>query len=100
MPSFADLPTDLFAKAERRTWFNSSDALRILDWLAEANARFLGMDVAQKLEEGKWMLLIDPILDLSYQTDNRTALDEGRRFVEENDGVGRMFEPVWQGRFK
>ncbi|WP_379921555.1 hypothetical protein [Erythrobacter sp. R86502] len=100
MPSFADLPPDLLAKAERRTWFNSGDALLILDWLAEANERFLGMDVAQKLEDGEWMLLIDPILDLSYQTDNCSALDEGRRFVNENEGVGRMFEPVWEGRFK
>ena len=100
MASFADLPPDLLTKAERRTWFNSGDTLRLLDWLAEVDGKFLGMDVAQKLEDDQWMLLIDPILDLSNQTDNCLALHEGRRFVEESDGVGRMFDPVWEGRFK
>ena len=100
MPSFADLPPGLLAKAERKTWFNSSDALLILDWLAEANERFLGIDVAQKLKDGKWMLLIDPIFDLCDQTDNCAALDEGRRFVNENDEAGWMFNPVWEGCFK
>ncbi len=100
MPDFADLPPDLLAKAERKTWFDSSHTLQLLDWLTDQDAKFLGMDVAQKCEDGKWMLLVDPILDLSNQTDNVSALEEGRRFVEEHDGAGRMFEPVWEGRHK
>ncbi len=100
MPGLADVPPDLLAKAERRTWFNSSDTLQLLAWLADQDVKFLGVDVAQKCEDGKWILLADPILDLSSQTDNLSALEQGQRFVEENDGAGRMFEPVWEGRFK
>lgn len=100
MPSFTDLPPGLLAKAERRTWFNRDNALEVLDWIAEKNARFLGMDVAQKLDDGEWMLLIDPILDLSNQNDNQAALNDGRMFVDVHDDTGRMFEPVWEGRFK
>ena len=74
--------------------------MRVMDWLSELGARFLGMDVAQKLEDGDWMLLTNPILDLSDQTDNASAIEEGRRFILENDRPGRMFDPVWEGRFK
>lgn len=99
MVAFTDLPSDLLVRAERRSWFNSGDSMGVLDWLSERGARFLGMDVTQKLEDGNWMLLIDPILDLSNQTDNASAIEEGRRFILENDQPGRMFDPVWEGRF-
>ena len=92
------LPDDLAMRAERRTWFSRKDAGRVLDWIEDGGHRFLGMDVAEKVADGNWMLLIEPILDLSSQTDNREAVRIGRDFLADHDDTGRMFEPVWQGR--
>ncbi len=100
MSLLSRLPTALAARAERRTWFERKDAAQVLDWIAESNLRFLGMDVSEKRDDGNWMLLIHPILDLSAQTDNREAIALGHEFLAANDLENRMFEPVWEGRSK
>lgn len=92
-----ELPADLAAKAERRSWYQRSDADRVLDWIEESGQRFLGVDVAQKQADGTW-ILIDEGLDLHRQTENFEAVRRGRQFVSEYDGKGRMFAPVWQDR--
>ena len=92
-----ELPQDLAAKAERRSWYKRAEADRVLDWIEDSGHRFLGLDVAQKQEDGTWMLLLDN-LDLSRQTENFEAVRRGRQFIDEYDGAGRMFAPVWQDR--
>lgn len=69
----------------------------LLDWLEDDGQRFVGMDVAQKQDDGNWLLLGEN-LDLSRQTDNFEAVRLGRVFLAEYDGDGRMFEPIWQDR--
>ncbi len=92
------LPEHLAIRAERRSWFTRSDAEDVLTWVEDTGRRFLGMDVAQKMDDNGWMLLIDPQLDLSRQTDNFEAVRMGRVFLAEFDEEGRMFDPVWQER--
>nr|WP_137678532.1 hypothetical protein [Parerythrobacter lutipelagi] len=98
MGAKATLPKAIAECAERRTWFPRLAAEEVLTWCEENAQKFLGMDVAQKNSDGTWTLLIDPILDLSDQTDNFEAIRRGRLFLAENDGEGRMFDPVWKGR--
>ena len=90
-------PDGFERRAERRSWFARGDAEALLDWLEDAGHRFIGLDVAQKREDGSWTLLPDS-LDLPRQTDNFEANRMGRVFLAEYDGAGRMFEPVWQDR--
>ncbi|MBY6129010.1 hypothetical protein KUW15_09805 [Qipengyuania aquimaris] len=92
-----ELPENLAAKAQRRNWYARAEADKVLDWIEDSGQRFLGVDVAQKQEDGTWMLLLDN-LDLSRQTENFEAVRRGRQFVAEYDGKGRMFAPVWQDR--
>lgn len=92
------LPNDLASRAVRRQFFGRKDAEAVLDWCEENGLKFLGMDVAEQQDSGDWMLLIDPILDLSTQTDNFEAIRRGRQFLSEFDSVNRIFEPVWEGR--
>ncbi len=93
------LPSELSKSAERRTWYQSPQTADILDWIEDTGQRFLGMDVAQKNDDGSWTLLLEA-LDLSNQTDNFEAVRRGRVFLAEHDAEGRMFEPVWQDRGK
>lgn len=93
----ATIPEQFAARAERRKWFSRPDAESLLDWLEDDGQRFVGMDVAQKQDDGNWLLLGDN-LDLSRQTDNFEAVRLGRVFLAEYDGDGRMFEPIWQDR--
>ena len=97
MGMMTNFPERFAARAERRCWFERSDAEELLDWLEENGLRFIGMDVAEKQGDGNWVLMSDS-LDLSRQTDNFEAVRRGREFLREFDGEGRMFEPVWQGR--
>lgn len=96
MLNHSKLPDALAARSERRNWFSRGDAEELLGWLEDSGCRFVGMEVAQKLEDGNWMLLDDPVLDLKRQTDNFEAVRMGRVFLSEYDGEGRMFEPLWQ----
>ena len=89
------IPERLARRAERRTWFARADAEELLDWLEDGARRFIGMDVAEKREDGSWTLF-DETLDLSRQTDNFEALRMGRVFLADYDGKGRMFSPIWQ----
>ena len=91
------IPTEFAQRAERKKWFARKDAERLLDWLEDDGHRFIGMDVAEKRDDGSWVLLLDQ-LDLSRQTDNFEAVRRGRDFLRDYDGEGRMFEPVWQER--
>lgn len=91
------VPEHFAARAERRVWFGRQDTDELLTWIEDSGQRFLGMDVAQKHDDGQWTLLLD-CLDLSNQTDNFEAVRRARVFLAEFDGEGRMFEPVWQGR--
>lgn len=93
----ANMPERLASRAERRKWFARPDAESLLDWLEDDGQRFVGMDVAQKQDDGNWLLLGEN-LDLSRQTDNFEAVRLGRVFLAEYDGDGRMFEPIWQDR--
>ncbi|MBD2841956.1 hypothetical protein [Erythrobacter rubeus] len=92
------LPLALADRAVRRRFFTKDDAEAVLDWCEASGHKFLGMDVAEQLPDGNWMLLIDPILDLSYQTDNFEAVRRGRQFLTEFATSNRIFEPVWEGR--
>ena len=98
MSSSKALPAELRDRAVRRQFYTRSDAEAILDWCEDEPCKFLGFDVAERLEDGNWMLLIDPILDLSRQTDNFEAVRRGRQFLAEYDQENRIFEPVWEGR--
>ncbi len=91
-------PRDLAERAVRRQFFKRGDADVILDWCEENGHKFLGMDVAEQMGDGNWMLLIEPILDLSNQTDNFEAVRRGHQFLAEYDAKNRIFEPVWEGR--
>ncbi|WP_435200669.1 hypothetical protein [Qipengyuania sp. 902] len=91
------IPSEFAQQAERRVWFDRQHAEQMLDWIEDSGQRFLGMDVAQKQDDGNWVLLLET-LDLSRQTDNFEAIRRGRDFLREYDGAGRMFEPVWEGR--
>ncbi|QKG71469.1 hypothetical protein [Erythrobacter mangrovi] len=95
MGMHARIPEQFAARAERRHWFNRTDAAELLDWLEDSGCRFIGMEVAEKRADGTWTLL-DETLDLGRQTDNFEAVRLGRVFLSEYDGEGRMFEPVWQ----
>ncbi|WP_341713858.1 hypothetical protein [Erythrobacter sp.] len=95
MGMHARIPEQFAARAERRHWFTRTDAAELLDWLEDSGCRFIGMEVAEKREDGTWTLL-DETLDLGRQTDNFEAVRLGRVFLAEYDGEGRMFEPVWQ----
>ena len=97
MAAESKVPQRFAARAERRVWFARQDAEELLDWIEDSGQRFLGMDLAQKCEDGQWTLLLDS-LDLSNQTDNFEAVRRARVFLAEFDEEGRMFEPVWQGR--
>lgn len=98
MPEKLTLPAKIASRAERRTWFCRSDTEKILSWLEEQGGRFLGMDVAEKQADGKWILLIDPILDLSDAQENASAIQQGWQFLKKHDSENRMFDPVWVGR--
>ena len=89
------LPAALAANVQRRTWYERAEAEKILGWIEDTGQRFLGLDVAQKNDDGSWTLLTET-LDLSNQTENFEAVRRGRVFLSEYDGEGRMFEPVWQ----
>ncbi|WP_324827525.1 hypothetical protein [Qipengyuania zhejiangensis] len=91
------IPQQFEASVERRVWFDREHADQFLDWIEDTGQRFLGMDVAQKQDDGNWVLLTDS-LDLARQTDNFEAVRMGRVFLADYDGDGRMFEPVWQER--
>ena len=97
MGMYAKIPSEFAQQAERRVWFDRQHAEQMLDWIEDSGQRFLGMDVAQKQDDGNWVLLLET-LDLSRQTDNFEAIRRGRDFLREYDGAGRMFEPVWEGR--
>ena len=97
MGMMTKIPPQFAAKAERRVWFDREGAERVLDWIEDTGQRFLGMDLAQKQDDGNWMLM-EESLDLSRQTDNFEAVRRGRDFLRDYDGEGRMFEPVWEGR--
>ena len=97
MGMMANFPNRFEARAERRNWFARKDAEALLDWVEDCGHRFIGLEVAQKQEDGTWTLLADS-LDLSRQTENFEAIRMGRVFLSEYDGEGRMFEPVWQDR--
>ena len=97
MGMIANFPEHFAERAERRFWFNRTDAESLLDWLEDNAQRFIGMEVAQKQDDGSWVLLPDN-LDLGRQTENFEAVRMGRVFLAEYDGEGRMFEPVWQAR--
>ncbi|MDG5751391.1 hypothetical protein P8R33_09760 [Qipengyuania sp. XHP0211] len=92
----AKIPSEFAQQAERRVWFDRQHAEQMLDWIEDSGQRFLGMDVAQKQDDGIWVLLLET-LDLSRQTENFEAIRRGRDFLREYDGAGRMFEPVWEG---
>jgi hypothetical protein len=92
-----ELPESLAAKAQRRNWYARAEADKVLDWIEDNGQRFLGVEVAQKQGDGTW-LLIDEGLDLQRQTENFEAVRRGRQFIDEYDGAGRMFAPVWQDR--
>lgn len=92
----ASIPEQFAPRAERRKWFMRSDAEELIGWLEDNGSRFVGMEVAQKLEDGNWLLLDEPVLDLKRQTDNFEAVRMGRVFLAEYDGEGRMFSPMWQ----
>ncbi len=98
MTSSLRLPAALAERAHKRGWFKPADAQDVLEWLAKHDGRFLGFDVAEQMEDGKWMLLIDPIQDLSKEADRDVALKLGREFLEEHQSANRIFEPVWEGR--
>ena len=92
------LPRDLAQRAVRRQFFAREDAEAILDWCEDNGHKFLGIDVADQQDDGNWMLLLEPMLDLSKQTDNFEAIRRGRQFLSEYEQMGRIFEPVWEGR--
>ncbi|MEC7742978.1 MAG: hypothetical protein VYE13_10965 [Pseudomonadota bacterium] len=92
------LPSELAQRAVRRQFFDRDDAEAILDWCEDNACKFLGIDVADKQTDGNWMLLLEPMLDLSNQTDNFEAIRRGRQFLAEYDQRDRIFEPVWEGR--
>ena len=95
------IPENLSKRWVRREgWYKPADAEAVLDWLESVEGRFLGFDVAEQLDDGKWMLLVDPIQDLSNETDRTSALKSGRKFLEKNKAHNRIFEPVWEGRYK
>ena len=98
MASRNPLPQSLAEKAVRRQFFKRDDADAVLDWCEDNGLKFLGMDVAEQMTDGNWVLLIDPILDLSHQTDNFEAVRRGHEFLAEYDAQNRIFEPVWEGR--
>ena len=97
MGMMAKIPQGFETRAERRSWYSRADAESLLDWLEDNGHRLVGMDVAQKQDDGNWTLLSDG-LDLTRQTENFEAVRMGRVFLTEYDGDGRMFEPVWQDR--
>jgi hypothetical protein len=99
MSGYIQLPPNIAERAQKRGWFRSAEAAEVLDWLESQNARFLGFDVAEQTADGSWMLLIQPIQDLSASTDKATALRLGREFLTQHQADNRIFEPVWEGRY-
>ena len=91
----APLPSELSQLAERETWFSHTDAGRVLDWLESKGARLLGVETARKQSDGKWELLLDPMLDLSSEGDAATTVRQGRDFIARYSDPALMFEPVW-----
>ncbi len=98
MAARSPLPEALAARAVRRQFFEPKDAVTILNWCEDNGHKFLGMDVAERMPDGNWMLLINPILDLSSQTDNCEAVRRGHQFLDEFGAENRIFEPIWEGR--
>lgn len=93
MPYSPPPPAPLAEAAERETWFTPHHAGQVLDWLEKMGTPLLGIDVARKLPDGKWMLLIDPMLD--DRDGIPVTIEAGRRFINEHAEPDIMFEPVW-----
>jgi hypothetical protein len=65
----------------------------VLDWLEKIGAPLLGIDVARKLPDGNWMLLLEPMLDGRNGID--VTIEAGGRFIQEHADPDLMFELVW-----
>ncbi|MBX3565114.1 MAG: hypothetical protein KF730_11135 [Sphingomonas sp.] len=91
------LPLALAQLAERNTWFSGADAMRILDWLEAEKLPLQGFEVARKLSDGNWMLLLDPMIDFPDGTPVPEIIDAGRTFLHEYAATDLMFEPRWAG---
>jgi hypothetical protein len=89
------LPAKIAGLAERQTWFDSNGAMEVLNWLSAKHVQLSGIETARKCSDGEWMLLLDPLLDLSSVEDPDLSIKEGRAFVTENADKGLMFEMVW-----
>ena len=99
-----ELPVELKALAERETWYSQQDAKKVLDWLEGEDLTLLGIDTAEKLPDGNWILRLDPMLvtplgdsptpDDSAETRTQSR-NIGRSFVAEHSDL--MFELVWPG---
>jgi hypothetical protein len=103
MSWYKELPAELLARAERKSWFAHKDASLVLDWIEREGRGLLGMDTARKEPDGLWTLLLVPMLSTvlnrpdsdDSSSGREAALEQGRRFLRENDKVDLMFEPVW-----
>ena len=87
------LPAALRDRAERDTWFDSDSTMSVLDWLDASNMPLLSIETARKLNDGKWMLLLDPMLSTS--SSSGFAVQQGRDFVSQHAALDMMFEPYW-----
>ena len=92
------LPAHLASLAERSSWFSSDDALKVLDWLDQENWQFLGFDSALRQSDGTWMLLLDPILDLSHEADAANGFAVAKKLITENQNL--MFDLVYSDSFE
>ena len=78
----ASIPEQFAPRAERRKWFMRSDAEELIGWLEDNGSRFVGMEVAQKLEDGNWLLLDEPVSHLDARNNSLVSqliLDEVNR---------------------
>ena len=87
------LPEQLASLAERKCWFSLSSSEAILDWLEKSRHQLLGVDSAKKLPGGDWVLLLDPILDFSDDTDQVSVFTRARDMIRNNPSL--MFDLVW-----
>jgi hypothetical protein len=90
-----DLPLALSKRAERQTWFCAVDSLAVLEWLEHNGCRLLGIETARKSADGKWTLLLDPMLDCSRKNNVAVSIDVGRVFIRDYAANDLMFEMAW-----
>ena len=87
------LPAELAQRAERDTWFNAGDALQVLDWLEGNGCSFLGFDSARKELDGSWVLLPEPILDVSSSQTTAHGVAFARELIGRHPDL--MFDLAW-----